>query len=85
MNLLSMYQMTHNGEAKRVTFTLDIVDIAEISTNKMVDLGFVDHQSRMYKFSHFLPYSRGNALLTHANESSNLLNERFDHINYIYL
>ena len=46
-NLLPMYQMTHTSESKRVTFTPDIVDIAKISTNKVVALGFVDHQARM--------------------------------------
>ena len=55
-NLLLVYQMTHTSEAKRVTFTPDIVDIARIFTNKVVALGFVDHNARMYKFSHFLPY-----------------------------
>ena len=49
-NLLSVYQMTHTGEAKRVTFTLDLVEIAEISSNKGVELGYAYHQSRMYKF-----------------------------------
>ena len=29
-NLLAAYQMTHTGEAKRVTFTPDLVEIAEI-------------------------------------------------------
>ena len=53
--LLSVYQITHIGEANRVTFTPETVEIAEISTNKVVDLGFADHQARMYKFSHFLP------------------------------
>ena len=28
VKLLSVYQMTHTGEAKRVTFTLDEVEIA---------------------------------------------------------
>ena len=55
--IFSVYRMTHTSESKRVTFTPDTVDIAEISTNKVVALGFVDHQARMYKFSHFLPYS----------------------------
>ena len=55
LNLLSVYQMTHNGESKRVTFTPYIVEIAEISTKKVVALGFVYHNARMYKFSHFLP------------------------------
>ena len=84
-NLLSMYQMTHTGQAKRVTFTPDEVEIAEISSNKVVALGYADHQDRMYKFSHFLPYSRGNVLLTHANKESKLWHERFSHINYRYL
>ena len=54
-NLLSVYHMTHTGESKRVTFTLDTVKIVEISTSKVVALGFSDHQARMYKFSHFHP------------------------------
>ena len=54
-NLISVYQMTHIGESKILTFTPDTVEIVEISTNKVVELGFVDHQARMYKFSHFLP------------------------------
>ena len=54
-NLLLVYQMIHTGEAIKVTFTPYIVEIAEISSNKVVALGFVDYQARMYKFSHFLP------------------------------
>ena len=48
-------------------------------------MGIADHDSRMYKFSHFLPYSQGNALLSHANDTHKLWNERFVHINYRYL
>ena len=81
VNLLSVYQMNHTREAKRVTFTLDTMEIAEISTNKLVDLGFVHHQARMYKFSHFLPYSRGKVLLSHANETNKLWHERFVYMN----
>ena len=55
MNLLSVYQMNHIGEYKRVKFTPNTVEIAEIYTNNVVALGFVDHQARMYKLSHFLP------------------------------
>ena len=74
--------MTNTREAKRVTFNPDTVEISEIPTNKVVDLGFDDHQARMYKFSHFLPYSRWNVLLNHANEARKLWYERFGHINY---
>ena len=51
----------------------------------MVSFGFVDHQATMYKFSHFLPYSRGKVLLSHANETKNMWHEIFVHINYKYL
>ena len=80
-----MYEMNHTGEAKRVTFTPDIVEIVEISTNKVLALGCVDHQARMYTFSHFLPYYRGKALMSHANETNKLWHERFGHMNYTYL
>ena len=56
-NLLLVYQMTHTGESKRVTFTPNAVDIEEISIGKVVALDVADHEVRMYKFSHFLPYS----------------------------
>ena len=39
----------------------------------------------MYTFSNFLPTSNDQALLSHANESSKLWNERFGHMNYKYL
>ena len=80
-NLLSVYQITYTGESKKVTFTPDTVDIAEISTNKVVALGFVDQQARMYKLSYFLPYSRGKVLLYHANETGKSWRERFGHVN----
>ena len=77
--------MTHVGESKRVTFTLDVVEIAEISSNKVVALGYVDHQSRMYKFYKFIPNSRGQALLSHTNETNKMWHEIFGHMNYKYL
>ena len=53
--IISIYQMTHNGTTKRVTFTQNYVDISEVSIGQVVAVGFADHDSRMYKFSHFLP------------------------------
>ena len=35
-NLFSVYEMTHTREEKRLTFTPDLVEIAEISSNKVV-------------------------------------------------
>ena len=55
-NLLSVYQMTHNGPPKRVEFGLDSVEITNISTGKIIAKGVVNHASKAYEFSHFLPY-----------------------------
>ena len=72
VKILLVYQMKHTVASKRVTFTQNDVEITEISTCQVIAVGFADHDSRMYKFSHFLPYSQGNALLSHANDTINL-------------
>ena len=77
--------MTHTGEAKRVTFTLDLVEIAEIESNQVIAVGYADHHKRMYTFSSFLPTSNDQDLLSHANETSNIWHDRFGHMNYKYL
>ena len=48
-------------------------------------MGIANHESRMYKFSHFLPYSSRNVLLSHPNDTRNIWNERFENLNYRYL
>ena len=72
VNLLSVIQMKYIGEANRVTFTPEVVEIEEISTHKLVAFGFVYHNARMYNFSHFLSYFQGNVILSHANETRKL-------------
>ena len=68
-NLLSVYRMTHTGSPKKAIFSSDDVDITEISNGKFIAKGVVDHTSKVYMFSHFLPYSNPSALLIHANEA----------------
>ena len=53
-NLLSVYQMTHTGYPK-VILSPDDVDITEILNGKFIEKGVVDHTSKVYKFSHFIP------------------------------
>ena len=77
--------MTHTGEAKRVTFTPDMVEIAKISSNQVIAIGYVDNHERMYKVSNFLPTSNDQYILSHANDISNIWHERFGHMNYKYL
>ena len=48
MNLLSVYQMTHISESKRVTFNPNAMEIEEISIVQVVIVGFADHHLRMY-------------------------------------
>ena len=45
-NIFSMY-----------LFSPDDVEITDISNGKVIAKGVVDHTSKVYKFSHFFPYS----------------------------
>ena len=49
--------MTHTGPTKRVVFGPNSMEISNISTGKLVAKGVVNHASKAYEFSHFLPYS----------------------------
>ena len=55
-NILSVYQMTHIGSPNKVIFSHDDVEITEISNGKVIAKGVVNHTSKVYMFSHFLPY-----------------------------
>ena len=56
-NCLYVYQMTHIGSPKQVLFGPDSVEITNISTGEIVAKGIVDHDSKEYYFSHFMPFS----------------------------
>ena len=84
-NFMAVYQMTHTGEGNRVTFTPNMVDIAKISSDQVIAIGYTYHHERMYMFSNFLRTSNDQELLSHGNEVSNLWHERFGHMNYKYL
>ena len=84
-NLLSVYQMTHTGSPKKVISSPDDVEITEILSGKVIAKEVVDHTSKVYMFSHFLPYSNPSSLPIHDNEASKLWHEIFFHLNYEYL
>ena len=81
-NLFLVYQITHTGSPKKVIFFPNEVEILEISNGKVIEKGVVDHSLKVYKFSHFLPFSNPYDILTHANEERKIWHERFSHINY---
>ena len=77
--------MAHTKSAKKVVFTPNDVEITEMSNGTVIEKKFVDHSSKVFNFSHSMPFSNPSALLTHANEASKLWHERFGHLNYKYL
>ena len=84
-NLLSVYQMTHTGFPKRVTFNPNDVDISEIASGKLIAKGIANHSAKTYEFSKFVPDANPTALLTHGNELILMWHERFGHLNFKYL
>ena len=77
--------MTHTWSPKRFIFSPNYFEITDISNGKAIAKGVVDQTSKVYMFSHFLPYSNPSALLIHANEESKLWHEIFGHLNYKYI
>ena len=49
--------MTHIDSLKQVEFGPDSVDIPNISIGNIIAKGVLNHASKAYGFSHFLPYS----------------------------
>ena len=83
--MLSVYQMTHTGSPTKFVFNPNDVEIYDIVNGRVIAKGFVDHSSRVCRFSHFMPFSNPSALLMHANEASKIWHERFGHLNYKYI
>jgi hypothetical protein len=83
-NLLSMYQMTNSNMGKKFIFTPNSKEIYDMQTNYRIATGEVNHQSRLYTFSEFIEPNYA-LLLTHANESSRILHERFGDLNFVYM
>ena len=84
-NILSVYQMTHIGMPKRVSFSPNDVEIIEITSRKLIAKGLANHHAKAYEFSHFVTDAKPSALLTHGNEVSRMWHERFGHLNFKYL
>ena len=63
-NLLSVYQMTHMGVPKRVSFILNDVDITKLASGKPVAKGLANHHAKAYEFFHFVADAKPTALLT---------------------
>ena len=84
-NLVYVYQMTHTGSPKRVTFDSESIEIIEKSIGKIIVKGIANHATKAYEFSHFLLVSPPITLLTHVNNTNKIWHEIFGHLNLKYL
>ena len=62
-NLLSIYQITYLGDGHKVEFLPDSVMVRSLRDDSLVAVGKVNHDKRLYSFSHFVPKSPSQALL----------------------
>ena len=60
--------MNHTGVPKRVSFSLEDVEITEIASGKLVAKGSANHHAKSYEFSHFVADANPTTLLTHGNQ-----------------
>ena len=58
------------------SLTLDSMVISKIKDGSTIDVGEVDHHSRLYSFSHFVARPDSSLLLMHANEESRIWNKK---------
>ena len=77
--------MAHTWSPKKVVFSPNDVEISDIVNGIFIAKGFLDHSSKVYMFSHFMPFSNPSSLLIHANEANKIWHERFVHINSKYI
>jgi hypothetical protein len=84
INLISVYHMMNSDTGKKFIFTLNAMDIYNTKTNSRVSTSEANHQSRLYTFYVFIEPDY-DLLLTHADESSRIWNERFWHLNFRYM
>jgi hypothetical protein len=63
-NFLSIYQIANFGSGKTILFTPNFVVVREIEDpSQIVSIGKVDHNARLYSFSHFVQEYPTNVLL----------------------
>ena len=63
-NLLSIYQITHLRDGHSVEFLLDSIMVHNLKDDSLVVVGKVNHDTRLYSSSHFVPKSTSQALFT---------------------
>ena len=81
-NLLSIYQITHLGDGHKVEFIPDSVMVFNLKDDSLIGVGKVNHDTRLYSFSHFVPKFPLHALLTQSHSQSTLWHEWYGHLHF---
>ena len=84
-NLLKIYQITHYGGGNKVEFLPNSVMVWNLKDDSLVAVGKVNHDTRLYSFSHFVPKSPSHALLTQSQSQSKLWHEWYEDLGFHYL
>ena len=72
-NLLSVYQITHLGEGKTVTFTPHQVVIKDFKNHQnILATGTVDDITRLYKFNNFVSSPFPSVFVAHSDNLSKI-------------
>ena len=69
-NLFSICPITHLLDSHKVEFLLDLVMVHSLRDDSLVVVGKVNHDKRLYSFSHFVTKSPSQALLTHSTSQT---------------
>ena len=82
-NLLLVYQITHSGEGKTVTFIPHQVVIKDFKDPKHVlATRIVDDITRLYRFNNFGPSPFPSVFVAHCDDLIKLWHEQFGQLNY---
>ena len=74
--------MTHTASPKKFVLSPNAIEIYDIVNGRVIAKGILDHSSKFYRFSHFMPLYNPSSLLNHDNEETKLWHEKFGHLNY---
>ena len=82
-NFLLVYQITHSGECKIVTFTSHQVVIKDFKyPEHVLATIIVDDITKLYKFNKFGSSPFPSVFVAHSDNLSKLWHEQFGHLNY---
>ena len=63
-NLLLVYYITNLLDGHKLEFLSDLVMVRSLRDDSLVVVGKANHDKRLYSFSHFVPKSPSQSLLT---------------------